>query len=264
MNPIIKSGTIVACCASLFLMSCGGDAKKADDTKSMAADTVASAKTEVAAKPEPAKPSTPDAIAANPDLYKVIQDTLGMRLLEATYRPGESSSMHMHPDYALYVVSGGTAEFTDKDGKKTVNEMATGSYNIRPAETHSVKNTGKTTIKVYMMEVNRKPGTIAYDPTKDATKVASAFYKVKKDELGIRIVEGEYKPGQSSPKHGHPDLAAIFVTPSTAEFTDKDGKKMTRTNKAGVAGLSASDVHSVKNVGKAPFKVLLFEVNRAR
>jgi quercetin dioxygenase-like cupin family protein len=266
MNPIIKSGTILACCASLFIISCNSGEKKVDEAKSM--DSAASVKMEAEAKAKtdaaPVAPAIPDAITANPELYKVIKDTLGLKLIEATYRPGESSAMHTHTDYALYVSSGGTAEFTDKDGKKTVNDMKTGSYNIKAAETHSVKNTGKTTIKVIMLETSRKPGLVATDAAMDATKAASAFYKVKMDEMGFRILEGDYKPGQSSPKHGHPDLAAIFITGGTAEFTDKDGKKMTATTKSGDAGISAADVHSVKNVGKSAFRVLLIEVNRAR
>ena len=43
---------------------------------------------------------------------------MGIRVLEATYKPGDSSALHSHPDYALYVINGGTAEFTGKDGKK--------------------------------------------------------------------------------------------------------------------------------------------------
>jgi quercetin dioxygenase-like cupin family protein len=63
--------------------------------------------------------------------------------------------MHSHPDLVLYVISGGTTEFTGKDGKKVKRVLKTGMSMVVPAETHSVKNIGKTTAKVLLVEVNR-------------------------------------------------------------------------------------------------------------
>jgi quercetin dioxygenase-like cupin family protein len=96
-----------------------------------------------------------DASKVAPDLYKVIKDTMGIRILKATYKPGQSSAMHSHPDLVLYVISGGTTEFTGKDGKKDKRELKTGMSMIVAAETHSVKNIGKTTAKVLLVEVSR-------------------------------------------------------------------------------------------------------------
>ena len=151
---------------------------------------------------------------------------MGIRVTEATYKPGDSSALHSHPDYALYVASGGTAEFTGKDGTKNTVEMKSGSANIKAAEFHSVKNAGKTTIKVILVEVNRPKETSSPDTAMDAVKVAPALYKLKKDTLGIRVIEATYKPGQSSALHSHPDNAIYAVSGGTAEFTDKDGRNV--------------------------------------
>lgn len=203
-----------------------------------------------------------DAVKAAPDLYKIISDTMGIRLLEATYKPGESSALHSHPDYALYVIDGGTAEFTGKDGTKRTSEMKSGMEIVRPAEVHSVKNTGKTTVKVLLVEVNRPMGTTSMDPALDATKVAPDLYKSKADTLGIRIVEATYKPGQSSALHAHPDNAVYAINGGTAEFTEKDGTKHTNELKTGLAMITPGGTHSVKNTGKTTMKILLVEVNR--
>lgn len=96
-----------------------------------------------------------DATKLAPKLYKLVKDTLGLRAIEVNYKPGESSAMHSHPDVALYVVQGSTAEFTSKDGTKRTVELKTGMVLIAPADTHSVKNTGKTTMKGILVEVNR-------------------------------------------------------------------------------------------------------------
>jgi quercetin dioxygenase-like cupin family protein len=172
--------------------------------------------------------------------------------------------LHSHPDYAIYTTSGGTATFYGKDGSSMKNEMKTGSVNIRGGEIHSVKNTGKTTIKVILVEVNRPAQTTSQDAALDATKVASAMYKLRKDTLGIRVIEINYKAGQASAMHSHPDDALYVIQGGKAEFTGKDGTKRTVDLKSGLAMVGPADTHSVKNPGKTPFKAILVEVNRAR
>jgi len=97
-----------------------------------------------------------DATKVSPALYKLKADSLGIRVIDVNYKPGQSSKMHSHPDAALYVLDGGKGEFTDKDGKKNVIEFKKGMTLIRPAESHSVKNVGNTTLKAILVEVNRK------------------------------------------------------------------------------------------------------------
>ncbi|MEP7373945.1 MAG: cupin domain-containing protein [Chitinophagaceae bacterium] len=206
---------------------------------------------------------TPDAIKAAPDLYKVLNDTMGIRIVEATYKPGDSSALHSHPDYAIYAVSGGMATFYGKDGAKMESEMKTGMTNIRAGEIHAVKNTGKTTIKVILVEVNRKGQTTAQDAATDATKVAPGLYKLKNDTLGIRVIDINYKPGQSSAMHSHGDQALYVIEPGKGEFTAKDGSKMVLEFKKGMTMVVPGGPHTVKNIGNTTLKAILVEVNRA-
>jgi quercetin dioxygenase-like cupin family protein len=71
------------------------------------------------------------------------------------YKPGAESAMHSHPDLVMYVISPANVEFTAKDGKKQVMTLEKGMTMIVPADTHSVKNIGKTNAKVVLIEVNR-------------------------------------------------------------------------------------------------------------
>ena len=243
---------------SLFIIACGQGEKKADDSKTTdSAANAASDTTKVTAVE-----TTPDAVKAAPNLYKTLQDTLGIRILEADYKPGDSSALHSHPDYALYTIQGGKTEFIGKDGSKMDAEMKSADENIRPAEIHSVKNTGKTEVKVLLVEVNRPMGTTSFDASMDASKVAGNLYKVTKDTMGIRILHATYKPGQSSAMHSHPDLVLYVISGGTTEFTGKDGKKDKRELKTGMSMVVPADTHSVKNIGKTTAKVLLVEVNR--
>jgi quercetin dioxygenase-like cupin family protein len=203
-----------------------------------------------------------DAVKAAPNLYKTLQDSLGLRIVEADYKPGDSSAMHSHPDYALYVIKGGKTEFIGKDGSKMDAEMKSADENIRPAEFHSVKNIGKTEVKVLLVEVNRPMGTSSSIASMDASKVAPNLYKVMKDTMGIRILEATYKPGQSSAMHSHPDLVLYVISGGTSEFTGKDGKKDKVDLKTGMSRIVPAEMHSVKNIGKTTLKVLLVEVSR--
>ena len=253
-----KSQFLVALGILLTMVACNQADKKEEPTE--ATDTT---KTETA---QPvAQDAVPDAIKAAPDLYKVLGDSMGLRIVEATYKPGDSSVLHSHPDYAIYAASGGTATFYGKDGTKLVeDEMKTGTINIRPGEVHSVKNTGKTTIKVILVEVTRPMQTTSPDAATDATKVAPAVYKLKADTLGIRVLEINVKPGQSVAKHSHPDGVLYVVQGGSAEFTANDGTKQVNTLNQGMAMVLPASTHSAKNVGKTALKLILVEVNRAQ
>jgi quercetin dioxygenase-like cupin family protein len=248
---------ILVLCISL-LFACNQNGKKDEQVETT--DSTGNAKTETV---QPAtQDAAPDAVKVAPNLYKVVSDTLGIRVLEATYKSGDSSALHSHPDNAIYVTEGGTAVFTEKDGKKNVNELKTGMIMVRSADLHSVKNTGKTTMKVLLVEVNRPKETISPDAALDATKVAPALYKLKSDTLGIRVLEATYKPGASSALHSHPDNAVYVISGGTVEFTEKDGTKHINEFKTGMIMVRPGGEHSVKNTGNTTLKVLLVEVNR--
>jgi len=258
MNQKLNGRFILALGISLALISCNDNGKEEPQTT----DSTGTANTETV---QPATQETAmDAIQAAPELYKVLSDTMGIRIVEATYKPGDSSALHSHPDYAIYATSGGTATFYGKDGTNMTDEMKTGTINVRPGELHSVKNTGRTTIKVILVEVSRPSQIISQDAAADATKVASAMYKLKSDTLGIRVLEINYKPGQSSAMHSHNDQALYVTEGGKGEFTGKDGTKNVMEFKKGMTMVVPGDTHTVKNIGTTTLKAILVEVNRAK
>lgn len=257
MKKIDKSRLILTVALLLILVACKGPDKK--EASSETTDTTKTATAEPATQD-----AVMDAVKAAPDLYKVLNDTIGIRIVEVMYKPGDSSVLHSHPDYAVYAVGESTATFYGKDGSKMENTMKAGTTMVRPGEVHSVKNTGKTTIKVILVEVNRPAQTTSQDATMDATKVAPTLYKLKNDTLGIRVLEISYKPGQSSAMHSHPDNALYVVEGGKGEFTGKDGAKNVMEFKKGMTAVRPGEAHSVKNVGITTLKAILVEVNRAK
>ncbi|HVE61719.1 MAG TPA: cupin domain-containing protein [Chitinophagaceae bacterium] len=251
MKQISKPG-IMALIISLVFIACNSEENKTDATTDTTTMTDATSQNQ-----------DMDAVKVAPGLYTMVKDSMGIRVLEVLYKPGDSSAIHSHPDNALYVIDGGKGEFTGKDGSKQVADFKPGMTMIRGSEAHSVKNTGTTTLKAILVEVNRpNQAANSHDISLDATKTASKFYKAVHDSLNMRIVMVDYKPGEVSALHSHPDLAMYTLSPAKAEFTAKDGTKQVMTMDKGMAVIVPSGAHSVKNVGNTNAKVVLIEVNR--
>jgi quercetin dioxygenase-like cupin family protein len=254
----IGKPTMTAIVIAFLFVACNSEEKKAEPSNTDTTANTTAADTTVKAPPA----QDMDATKIAPGLYTVAKDTMGIRVLNIVYKPGDSSAMHSHPDNALYVIDGGKGEFIGKDGSKQVVEFKPGMMSISGPETHSVKNIGKTTLKAILVEVNRPNRAGSQDASLDATKVASKFYKLEKDSLNMRIISVDYKPGDVSAMHSHPDLVMYVMSPAKAEFTEKDGTKRQMTLEKGMIAVVPADTHSVKNIGTTHAKVLLVEVNR--
>lgn len=254
MKKYVKS-KLIAFILPLVFIACNSDDKTSSTTSSTDS-------TKTTAMNSSADNQNMDAVKVAPDRYQVVKDTMGIRILKITYKPGDSSATHSHPDNVLYVVDGGKSQFTMQDGSKQVFELKGGTVMILPASTHSVKNIGSTTTNAYLFEVNRPNTAGTMDAAMDAVKVAPTLYKLVKDTMNIRALIATYPPGASSKLHAHPDNAIYVIEGSDAEFTDKDGKKQTMEMQKGMATIMPAGVHGVKNIGKGTTKVLIVEVNR--
>ncbi len=244
---------------ALVFLACNQGDNKTSSSGTASDSTVSTTTTEVSTP----KAQSMDAAIVAPDLYKVAKDTMGIRVLNVLYKPGDSSAMHSHPDMVLYVIDGGKSEFTLKDGTKQVRELKSGEIRINPGTIHSVKNIGTTTEKLILFEINRPDKAGTQDAAMDAAKVAPALYKMIKDTMNIRALMATYKPGAFSAMHAHPDNAIYVVEGGKAEFTEKDGTKHQNEMPTGMTAVQPAGVHSVKNIGNTTTKVLLVEVNRA-
>src|SRR5688572_11395318 len=108
MNQQIKIKLLWALVISTAIVACNQPGKKEAETTM--SDTTAIVKTDTE------QATALDAVAAAPNLYKILKDSMGIRIIEATYQPGDSSAMHSHADYAVYTVQGGTVTMYGKDG----------------------------------------------------------------------------------------------------------------------------------------------------
>lgn len=100
--------------------------------------------------------STKDAANVEPSIYQVLGDTNNIRVIMATYQPGQTSKIHGHPDYISYVLNGGKTEIIEKDGRKKDGELIAGTSGVFEGSEHVFKNIDTVAWKVLMIEVNRK------------------------------------------------------------------------------------------------------------
>ncbi|HSU28427.1 MAG TPA: cupin domain-containing protein [Chitinophagaceae bacterium] len=254
MKKVIRLGFFAMIIAPLFI-SCNSkdkkkDANATDTTKQTTTTTSTDDKTNM------------DDVTVAPNFYKLVADSLGIRMVEVMYKPGDSSALHWHPDYAIYAIEGGTATFYAKDGTRTDIVLKAGQALIHAGEWHSVKNNGKTNIHVMLVEPSRTGAEATMDASMDAVKVAPNLYKTLADTLGLRILQVNYKPGQESAMHSHPEQALYVTESGTGEFTDKDGSKKVINLTKGMAVIVPGGTHSVKNIGKTTMRAILVEVKR--
>lgn len=94
-----------------------------------------------------------DPATVAPEAYKLTLDNERVRVFEVTIQKGAVVALHSHPDHVVYVLSGGTLEFTLADGSKHTKEAKAAQTFFIPAEAHSIRNVGKTAVKLVSTEL---------------------------------------------------------------------------------------------------------------
>ena len=93
-----------------------------------------------------------DAAKVAPHVYKVAFENERARVLEVRMKPGESTAMHSHPDYIVYLLSSGKVRFTSPSGETAELELPAGAVMWREAEEHATDNIGATEVHALFFE----------------------------------------------------------------------------------------------------------------
>ncbi len=132
---------------SFAFIACNQESKTTESAK---ADEV---KTE--APSAPVYDAAMDPVKVEAAFIKILSDTLGVKLYEGVYKPGDSIAMHTHPDNIIYVLEGSTVELTQQDGSKMVVEFKTGMGMVGGSITHAGKVTGKNNLRLLVADIYR-------------------------------------------------------------------------------------------------------------
>jgi len=82
----------------------------------------------------------------------VVFENERARVLDVRMKPGESTSIHSHPDYVVYLLSGGKVRFTSPSGESAEVELPAGASMWRNAEEHATENIGTTEVRALFFE----------------------------------------------------------------------------------------------------------------
>lgn len=93
-----------------------------------------------------------DAAKVAPHVYGVVFENERARVLEVRMKPGESTTMHSHPDYIVYVLGDGKVRLTSPSGESAEVELAAGAVMWREAEEHATDNIGTTEVHALFFE----------------------------------------------------------------------------------------------------------------
>jgi quercetin dioxygenase-like cupin family protein len=98
-----------------------------------------------------------DPLVVNAKTIALKLENSRVRVLEATLKPGDKEQTHSHPAYVIYVIAGGKFRNHATDGTITDGEFKTGGVIYRDPVTHWAENTGNTTIRLVLVELNPGP-----------------------------------------------------------------------------------------------------------
>lgn len=115
---------------------------------SLAAAAVAGAALPAAAQ------TAPVSHLASPGIYKVLQENNELRVVLATWKPGQRDEMHSHPTNATYALTPCHARLYGPDGKVlTESQRPQGSALIQSViPAHSFENIGANECQILIVE----------------------------------------------------------------------------------------------------------------
>ncbi|HTK82506.1 MAG TPA: hypothetical protein VL633_09465 [Bacteroidota bacterium] len=207
--------------------------------------------------------SAQDAVATNPDLYRVLLDNERVRVLDQNVPAGRRENMHSHPAVVKYTLSSyrGTVSY--------LNGSATSMRRINPGqvmwfepETHSQKNSGRTNMHTIMFElkgaqiVQSEKQQVSDDPLVTAAK----FHKLLFENDRVRVFMFRLKPKEETPAHYHRDGVVYILNGGTLSETLADGKSHDVTLTTHDVKWMDAKTHKVKNTGTDEIRMLIVEL----
>ena len=96
----------------------------------------------------------PDAVTVSPDVYKVIAENDSLRVVAATWKPGQRDMMHSHPAIGIYILSDCEkmrVHYADGTSKDWSAKSGTAGANA-PVTSHAIENIGDTECRTIFFE----------------------------------------------------------------------------------------------------------------
>ena len=96
-----------------------------------------------------------DALKAAPEQTTLIMENERVRVFSVTFKPGQKTIMHSHPNHVVYVLKDGKLKVTLPDGNINEVSLKAGQAIWMEAGQHAVENPGKTEVKNVIVELKK-------------------------------------------------------------------------------------------------------------
>jgi quercetin dioxygenase-like cupin family protein len=94
-----------------------------------------------------------DPMAVDPTIYNLKLNNERVRVFVVKFKPGQSIAVHKHPDHVVHALDGGKIQINEVGKDSVVLDVKTGMTVFLPAQSHSAKNLGETTLRLLVVEL---------------------------------------------------------------------------------------------------------------
>ncbi|HEX2676808.1 MAG TPA: cupin domain-containing protein, partial [Polyangiales bacterium] len=205
-----------------------------------------------------------DPVKVSPGIYKVVLQSTRMRLLVATWQPGESDALHGHPPLVVYALSDVEGLSKGQTGnEKHVKLRAGASFYQNPEKSHTFKNVGDKPASMLLLELRQRvdPMPMPDGAAQDALSASPDVYERVFEDEHVRVLLATWAPGKKDQLHSHPELAAYALTAVHSQVQEgASGSKHELVREAG-SGVFQDPVkaHTHENLDKTATQMVLFE-----
>jgi hypothetical protein len=90
---------------------------------------------------------------ASPDVYKIIAENDVLRVIMATWEPGQKDNLHSHPTFAVYAITDVNGQLERPDGSISEVVGPAGTIMVRDADlAHTFQNLSDVPCQILIVE----------------------------------------------------------------------------------------------------------------
>lgn len=94
-----------------------------------------------------------DPLSVDSTIYNLKLNNDRVRVFIVKFKPGQAIGVHQHPDHVVHAVTGGRLMIHEVGKEPVTMEVQAGTTLFLPAQSHSAKNVGKTTLRLLVVEL---------------------------------------------------------------------------------------------------------------
>ncbi len=204
----------------------------------------------------------PLASEVSPKQYRILAENDYLRIMLASWEPGEVDEMHSHPPFAAYFLTDFDGLLHYPDGTSSKMIIKAGRAVAKQADpAHAVENSSNE--KSVMILVERKVEN-PVEPLEDAAplshEMSPEVYNVVAENEHLRVVIATWQPGQRDLFHSHPPFAAYLITDLEGLLIMPGGSTVHVDFSGGKGMAQYSDPsHSFENLSDKTTRMLIVE-----